>query len=204
MVFKDLSFYFHSQIHGQEKSFAVYIDKCFGTPSILNASFLDSKTRLDCNFYQSGLDLVAVHRAYEYLISLVIPIFSTIKSFQHKPSLLELISQLLARSLSKIKTSTVTNPEMLRMILIIFENPILTVISRITLPLLERLIQFITSLSQQMKDILFSWFIHMLIVLNYFFRWSNFPSENYSRTVKTLSNFVSYLAKVYFSYKNIT
>jgi alpha-tubulin suppressor-like RCC1 family protein len=156
-----------------------YIEKAFSWPQTLNSSFL-----IDIKYFEgassknndgygnnfSFVNIGAARSAFDLFLRL------------QEPVILELLNKSLMRCLSKHKTNN-QSTETLRMYLIIMENPVLTAsITKYNLPLFERLINSIITLSEPMKQTLYLW-------------WSMFSSEYFARIVNIFSSFLTYLIK---------
>jgi alpha-tubulin suppressor-like RCC1 family protein len=158
-----------------------YIEKAFSWPTTLNSSFLidmkyfeGASSSKSNNVYGTNnfsfVDIGAVRAAFDLLLRL------------QEPVVLEIVSKSLMRCLSKHKTNT-QSTETLRMYLIIMENPVLTAsVTKYNLPLFERLINSIITLSEPMKHTLYLW-------------WSMFSSEYFARIVNIFASFLTYLIK---------
>jgi hypothetical protein len=92
-----------------------------------------------------------------------------------------IVNQSISRCLSKHKPSLPINPEIMRLYLIIMENPTLQEVTRYNLSLTERLVTSITSLPKEARQMLYSW-------------WGKLSSEFFSRVVRVFQAFLSYVA----------
>lgn len=155
--------------HTGLQALKTFLEKSFSWPTTMNASFIDEKAVNSCDPTSSGLDLHQVRESFDALLQL------------QEPTILDILNKSFSRCLSKHNSQLTTNPETMRVFLIMLESPTLVHVTRLNLPLLERLVNSLNAIPEAMKLILHDW-------------WANYRSEYFARIVQIFNGFITYLA----------